>query len=78
MLVLHCLNITSPQRQLIYWELRNINAINRDDLKRDVTTIVNTQSELTAQQLNEKLHTLLDQHAPAMQCRMLAGRSSPW
>ena len=38
-------------------------AINRNALKRDVAAIVDIQPELTAQQLNEELRTLLDQQS---------------
>ena len=72
------LNVASPQRQLVFRELRNIKAINRNALKRDVAAMVHTQLELTAQQLNDELRSLLDKHAPATRRRVPAGRSSPW
>ena len=72
------LNIANPQRQLIFRELRNIKAINRNALKRDVAAMVHTQPELTARQLNDELRSLLDKHAPATRRRVPAGRSSPW
>ena len=72
------LNVASPHRQFVFRELRNIKAITRNALKRDIAAIVDTQPELTAQQLNEELRTLLDKHAPATRRRVPAGRSSPW
>ena len=72
------LNVASPQRQLVFRELRNIKAINRNALKRDVAAVVHTQPELTARQLNDELRSLLDKHAPATRRRVPAGRSSPW
>ena len=57
------LNVASPQRQLVFRELRNIKAINRNALKRDVAAMVHTQPELTARQLNDELRSLLDKHA---------------
>ena len=72
------LNVASLQRQLVFWELRNIKAINRNALKRDVAAMVHTQLELTARQLNDELHSLLDKHAPTTRRRVPAGRSSPW
>ena len=73
------LDVASPHRQLVFRELRNVKAINRNDLERERdAAILDTQSEMTAQQLNEELLTLLDKHAPATRCREPAGRSSPW
>ena len=71
-------NVASPHRELVFRELRYVKAINRNALKRDVASIVDIQPELTAQQLNEELRTLLDKHAPATRRRVPAGPSSPW
>ena len=61
-----CVVLTSPaRRQLVFRELRNSKAINRNALKRDVAAMVHTQPELTARQLNDELRSLLDKHAPA-------------
>ena len=66
--VLCRLNVAIPHRQLVFRELRNMKAINRNAPKRDVAAIVETQSELTAQQLNDECALCLTscpRHAPA-------------
>ena len=71
------LNVASPQRQLVFRELRNIKAINRNALTRDVAAMVHTQPELTAQQLNDELRSLLVKHAPATRRRVGPLRGTP-
>ena len=63
--VLCHLDVARPQRQPVFREVRNIKGINRDDFRKDVAAIVDTQPELTALQLNEELRSLLDKNAPA-------------
>ena len=72
------LEVARPQRQPVFREVRNIKGINRDDFRKDVAAMVDSQPELTALQLNEELRSLLDKHAPAARRRVPAGRSSPW
>ena len=76
--VLCHLEVARLQRQPDFREVWNIKGINRDDFRKDVAAIVDTQPELTALQLKEELCSLLDKHAPAARRIVPAGRSSPW
>ena len=57
---------------------RNIRAIDRQAFKADVSTLVTTLDQPTADQLNDQLLALLDRHAPAPQLKVSQQRSSPW
>ena len=72
------LEVTRPQRQPVFREARNVKGINRDDFRKVVAAMVDTQPELTALRLNEELRSLLDKLAPAARRTVPAGWSFPW
>ena len=64
--------------QSVFHTTRNICAIDRQAIKADVSTLVSTLNQPTADQLNDQLRALLDRHAPATQRKVPQRRSSQW
>ena len=56
----------------------NINSINRDNFSHDISTYIATKSNLSTEQLNEFLCTLIDIHAPVTQTRAPLQKNDPW
>ena len=76
--VLCYLDVSRPKQQSVFHTTRNIRAIDRQAFKADVSTLVTTLDQPTADQLNDQLRALLDRHAPATQLKVPQRRSSPW
>ncbi|WP_374211076.1 hypothetical protein, partial [Thiolapillus sp.] len=76
--VLCYLDVSRPKQQSVFHTTRNIRAIDRQAFKADVSTLVTTLDQPTADQLNDQLRALLDRHAPATQRKVPQRRSSPW
>ena len=76
--VLCYLDVSRPKQQSVFHTTRNIRAIDRQAFKADVSPLVTTIDEPTADQLNDQLRALLDRHAPATQRKVPQRRLSPW
>ena len=72
------LDVTHPPQQHIFQTVRNTRTIDRQVLKADVATLITAFNFPTANQLNDQLHTFLDRHAPATQCKVSWWWPSPW
>ena len=73
------LNDYQPKKDPIHYTYRNIKDVNIDDFKRDVKEMTSKLgADLSAEELNEGLQNVLNQHAPEeSKCRP-PGRSSDW
>ena len=77
--VIITLNAVPPRDPPVYRSMRDLNSIDRLELKAEIKTLLqNLGTELSAQKLDDGLRALLNKHAPAMERRVPTGRSSPW
>ena len=68
----------APNSSLCSILRKSIHAIDRQAFKADVSTLVTTLDQPTADQLNDQLRALLDRHAPATQRKVPQRRLPPW
>ena len=72
------LDLSIPSPPCVPVDKRNLNSIHRDNFHPDISTYIATKPNLSTEQLNEFLCSLVDIHAPAAQTRAPLQKSDPW
>ena len=76
--VMCSLDISKPESHPVLRTTRNLRAIDREQFRQDVASLATVQPDITADQFNTEMHSLLHTHAPSTQRQVTCHRRLPW